>query len=166
MLQRAGKKAQRWSHITPARPGFYTRARQVIADPSNQFVASADNFGRIMLLRQSNLQVLRMWKGYRDAQIGWVLAPDRWPHQVHRSACLLACLPARLDAAAHKPLRFVCVCAQWMGAAAPHRDATGVGFGLFLVLLAPHRHVIEVWRMIRGQHTVQQQAARCVRCGL
>lgn len=97
MLQRAqARKAQRWSHITPARPGFYTRARQVIADPSNQFVASADNFGRIMLLRQSNLQVLRMWKGYRDAQIGWVHAPDRWPHQVHRSACLLACLLACL----------------------------------------------------------------------
>ncbi len=40
------------------------------SDPS--LAAACDNFGRVMLLDLHLQIVVRMWKGYRDAQIAWV----------------------------------------------------------------------------------------------
>jgi hypothetical protein len=39
-------------------------------------VAAADNLGRVLLLDSSHMGVVRMWKGYRDAQVAWVQPPQ------------------------------------------------------------------------------------------
>ncbi|CAK8697150.1 unnamed protein product [Clavelina lepadiformis] len=48
----------------------------VLAPGSNWLVATADSFGRVMLVNINETSVLRMWKGYRDAQIGFVRVKD------------------------------------------------------------------------------------------
>ena len=40
--------------------------------PSGRFAAMADNLGRVLLLDSGDLAVLRIWKGYRDAQCGFL----------------------------------------------------------------------------------------------
>eukprot|EP00736_Rhodelphis_marinus_P009676 Rmarinus@m.1018 len=53
------------------------RVTSLTLDPSGRLAALADEFGRVMLVQTLDLTVLRMWKGYRDAQCGWVhVAPD------------------------------------------------------------------------------------------
>jgi len=45
-------------------------------DPRRRFVAATDSLGRVMLLEPRTLVVLRVWKGYRDAQCAWLDARD------------------------------------------------------------------------------------------
>jgi hypothetical protein len=45
--------------------------------PQQDLCAMADNFGRVMLLDVSTGTVVRMWKGYRDAQVGWISAAGK-----------------------------------------------------------------------------------------
>ncbi|KAL1520374.1 hypothetical protein AB1Y20_021961 [Prymnesium parvum] len=40
-------------------------------DPQRRWLALADNVGRVCLLESRSLVVLRVWKGYRDAQCAW-----------------------------------------------------------------------------------------------
>ncbi|GAX73976.1 hypothetical protein CEUSTIGMA_g1426.t1 [Chlamydomonas eustigma] len=40
--------------------------------PGGRLLASVDSLGRVMLLEGRSLHVIRMWKGYRDAQCGWL----------------------------------------------------------------------------------------------
>lgn len=50
--------------------------RQLIASPSGRATLSADDQGRVLLLDGADLAVLRMWKGYREATLGWLRASD------------------------------------------------------------------------------------------
>ena len=54
---------------------------QTAADPSGRLVAVADGFGRVMVVRLHPVRVVRMFKGYRDAQVAWLTAVDRWEGQ-------------------------------------------------------------------------------------
>lgn len=80
---------------------------QAVADPSGRFVATCDTFGRVLVLESHSLQVrpmthkdsrlhhvcvicialqvVRMFKGYRNAQVSWLWAVDNWEGQVHAS---------------------------------------------------------------------------------
>jgi hypothetical protein len=72
----------------------------VIAPGENPSLAAAcDNFGRVLLVDLEHQIVVRMWKGYRDAQVAWMEQDD----------------------------------------------------ALFLVMYAPRRGIMEVWRMRHGQ---------------
>ena len=51
---------------------------QALIDPTGRLVATTDGYGRVLLLSADTLQVLRVWKGYRDAQIGWILTQDAY----------------------------------------------------------------------------------------
>ena len=44
-----------------------------------------DIFGRVIITDVSNGSIIRMWKGYRGAQVAWLNAPERWEKQVQRS---------------------------------------------------------------------------------
>ncbi len=48
----------------------------VLAEPCRRWVAASDSLGRVLLLEARTLVVLRIWKGYRDAQCGWVVDQD------------------------------------------------------------------------------------------
>ena len=39
--------------------------------PCRRWAAATDSLGRVLLLEARTLVVLRLWKGYRDAQVGW-----------------------------------------------------------------------------------------------
>ncbi|GFR47915.1 hypothetical protein Agub_g9715, partial [Astrephomene gubernaculifera] len=44
--------------------------------PHGSLVAAVDSLGRVMLVEVGGLLVSRMWKGYRDAQVGWLEVPS------------------------------------------------------------------------------------------
>ena len=46
----------------------------ICLSPMFDLCALTDNFGRVMLLDASSCTIVRMWKGYRDAQVGWLTA--------------------------------------------------------------------------------------------
>lgn len=90
---------------------------EAAVDPTGTLLATADSLGRVMLMELPDLRVLRMWKGYREAQLGWVEAADRWRGQ--------------WDGAAPPP---------------PRERVTGTGAGAYLAIFVPRRGVLELWR--------------------
>uniref|UniRef100_A0A2C9KPH8 Rab3-GAP regulatory subunit N-terminal domain-containing protein n=1 Tax=Biomphalaria glabrata TaxID=6526 RepID=A0A2C9KPH8_BIOGL len=44
----------------------------IILSPNNNYAATTDSFGRVILIDVQRGVAVRMWKGYRDAQLGWV----------------------------------------------------------------------------------------------
>lgn len=67
---------------------------------------AVDGFGRVSLVDTRACVIMRMWKGYRDAQCGWMLG--------------------------------------------------GEGGGLYLVIHAPRRGLVEVWKMRHGARVCAQ----------
>lgn len=47
--------------------------------PMGDLAAAVDCFGRVLLLDCGSVVVRRMWKGYRDAQCGWLLVHETLP---------------------------------------------------------------------------------------
>lgn len=86
--------------------------------PGGRLVATVDDLGRVMLMDAPDGVVLRMWKGYRQAQVAWLHALERWPGQAE--------------------------------GAAPPRTLRHGTWGLYLVILAPLRNALQIWRMPHG----------------
>eukprot|EP01113_Clastostelium_recurvatum_P012598 TRINITY_DN16540_c0_g1_i5.p1 TRINITY_DN16540_c0_g1~~TRINITY_DN16540_c0_g1_i5.p1 ORF type:complete len:552 (-),score=101.86 TRINITY_DN16540_c0_g1_i5:40-1695(-) len=57
----------RWSLSDPHR-----QAQSVTLSPTGHLAATTDGYGRVLLVDVIEGFVVRMWKGYRDAQCGWV----------------------------------------------------------------------------------------------
>ena len=54
---------------------LYDRGRlatNIVASPDRRLAAVTDDFGRVLLVDVTNWFVIRIWKGYRNAQCGWV----------------------------------------------------------------------------------------------
>ena len=47
----------------------------VSVDPDGNIAAAADNLGRVLLIDLSTKQVVRMWKGVREASCYWIQMP-------------------------------------------------------------------------------------------
>ncbi|XP_054722807.1 rab3 GTPase-activating protein non-catalytic subunit-like, partial [Uloborus diversus] len=65
--------------ILPLRFGLYDKRRQGISmslSPNKCLAAITDAFGRVILFDIFKGVAVRMWKGYRDAQCGWVEVED------------------------------------------------------------------------------------------
>ncbi|XP_055879124.1 rab3 GTPase-activating protein non-catalytic subunit-like isoform X1 [Biomphalaria glabrata] len=59
----------------PLRFGLPDKRRvgeNIILSPNNNYAATTDSFGRVILIDVQRGVAVRMWKGYRDAQLGWV----------------------------------------------------------------------------------------------
>lgn len=59
----------------PATISLYDRDRlatSIVSSPDKRLAAVTDDFGRILLLDATNMVIIRIWKGYRSAQCGWV----------------------------------------------------------------------------------------------
>ncbi|KJE95899.1 hypothetical protein CAOG_06293 [Capsaspora owczarzaki ATCC 30864] len=69
------------------------RIASIQLDPSGTLAVTTDGFGRVMLLDVADATIVRMWKGYRDAQCGWIevdefIADEELVHgQQQRAAC-------------------------------------------------------------------------------
>lgn len=83
-----------------------------LAPPSYQLAVVNDSFGRIMLIDVIKGITIRMWKGYRDSQCGFIEV---------------------LEEKSRKELK------------TESRRA-----GLFLVIYAPKKSVVEIWCLERG----------------
>ncbi|GFS02472.1 rab3 GTPase-activating protein non-catalytic subunit-like [Elysia marginata] len=59
----------------PLRFGLPDRRRAgdvIMLSPCNNYAATTDSFGRVILVDVQRGMAVRMWKGYRDAQVGWI----------------------------------------------------------------------------------------------
>ncbi|KAG5191497.1 Rab3 GTPase-activating protein regulatory subunit N-terminus-domain-containing protein [Tribonema minus] len=129
-------------------------ARRVIthiwADPSGRYAAAADAFGRVLLL-DSQLggsssggggggggTVVRMWKGLRGARCGWLEAHERWEGG---RVVAVSCGETAGGGGAG---------ADAMEEEEEEEEASDVRVGLYLVILAPHRCHVEIWRACHG----------------
>lgn len=86
--------------------GIYDAHRQVntiLEAPNTSLAIATDGFGRVLLVDTRACVITRMWKGYRDAQCGWI-----------------------------------------------------VGKSLYLVIHAPRRGILEVWKMRHGSRISAQ----------
>jgi len=55
-----------------ARRDRFSKMRVLVLSPTGRLAAVADTLGRILLVDTSRMIVIRMWKGYRNAQCGWM----------------------------------------------------------------------------------------------
>ncbi|XP_055949362.1 rab3 GTPase-activating protein non-catalytic subunit-like isoform X1 [Argiope bruennichi] len=65
--------------VLPLRFGLYDKRRQgtsIYLSPNKCLAAVTDAFGRVILFDVFKGTAVRMWKGYRDAQCGWVEVED------------------------------------------------------------------------------------------
>lgn len=65
------------------RYGLPDKRRQgdnIFLSPNNNYAATTDSFGRVTLIDVENGIAVRMWKGYRDAQLGWIQVREDSPH--------------------------------------------------------------------------------------
>lgn len=57
------------------------RCQAVCPDPSGTLAAVTDSLGRVMIVRTTDLVVLRLLKGYRAATCAWLHAVEQWQGQ-------------------------------------------------------------------------------------
>ncbi|CAM9437484.1 unnamed protein product [Ectocarpus sp. 4 AP-2014] len=113
----------------------WRRVSRLFLGPSGRLAAAADGFGRVMLVDCATRQILRMWKGVRDAQCGWLEVVESWEGH-------------RVESVGQK--------SRFAAAAAPVQQlgesvaATTPVVGLYLAILAPLRGRVELWRMRHG----------------
>ncbi|XP_076441806.1 rab3 GTPase-activating protein non-catalytic subunit-like [Babylonia areolata] len=53
-------------------PDLRRSGDSIVLSPCNNYIATTDSFGRVILIDVQKGLAVRMWKGYRDAQLGWV----------------------------------------------------------------------------------------------
>ncbi|XP_068436295.1 rab3 GTPase-activating protein non-catalytic subunit isoform X2 [Clinocottus analis] len=57
-------------------PDSRRHGESICLSPCNTLAGVTDDFGRVTLLDLSRGIAIRMWKGYRDAQLGWLQVPE------------------------------------------------------------------------------------------
>ncbi|XP_078212619.1 rab3 GTPase-activating protein non-catalytic subunit isoform X3 [Callithrix jacchus] len=103
-------------------PDSRRHGESVCLSPCNTLAAVTDDFGRVILLDVARGIAIRMWKGYRDAQIGWIQVVEDLHERV----------PEKADFS------------PFGNSQGPSRVAQ------FLVIYAPRRGILEVWSTQQG----------------
>ncbi|XP_041468264.1 rab3 GTPase-activating protein non-catalytic subunit-like isoform X1 [Lytechinus variegatus] len=106
-------------------PDVRRHGDSIVLAPGMRLAVSTDSFGRVSLIDVSRGVAVRMWKGYRDAQCGWIQVVE----DIHRERSS--------DHGSKKPR---------VSAGSKH----GPRVALFLVIYAPRRGIIEVWNTQQG----------------
>ncbi|GFO27488.1 Rab3 GTPase-activating protein non-catalytic subunit [Plakobranchus ocellatus] len=106
---RAKEEKEKPPKIEPATPlplrfGLPDRRRAgdvIILSPCNNYAATTDSFGRVILVDVQRGMAVRMWKGYRDAQVGWIevkeenAEPEKNPDHYRLAQFLIIYAPRR-----------------------------------------------------------------------
>ncbi|XP_035136719.3 rab3 GTPase-activating protein non-catalytic subunit isoform X2 [Callithrix jacchus] len=103
-------------------PDSRRHGESICLSPCNTLAAVTDDFGRVILLDVARGIAIRMWKGYRDAQIGWIQVVEDLHERV----------PEKADFS------------PFGNSQGPSRVAQ------FLVIYAPRRGILEVWSTQQG----------------
>eukprot|EP00878_Enallax_costatus_P010851 GHUV01011331.1.p1 GENE.GHUV01011331.1~~GHUV01011331.1.p1 ORF type:complete len:530 (+),score=153.20 GHUV01011331.1:98-1687(+) len=51
----------------------------LVPAPVGALLVAPDNLGRVLLFEGGSITAVRLWKGYRDAQCGWIMPPPSHP---------------------------------------------------------------------------------------
>ncbi|XP_023369659.1 rab3 GTPase-activating protein non-catalytic subunit isoform X2 [Otolemur garnettii] len=103
-------------------PDSRRHGESICLSPCNTLAAVTDDFGRVILLDVARGIAIRMWKGYRGAQIGWIQIVEDLHERV----------PEKVDFS------------PFGNTQGPSRVAQ------FLVIYAPRRGILEVWSTQQG----------------
>ncbi|XP_052520730.1 rab3 GTPase-activating protein non-catalytic subunit isoform X1 [Tympanuchus pallidicinctus] len=103
-------------------PDSRRHGEKICLSPCNTLAAVTDDFGRVILLDVTRGLAIRMWKGYRDAEVGWIQTVE----DLHERET------EKID---YSPFG---------NAQCPSRVAQ------FLVIYAPRRGILEVWSTQQG----------------
>uniref|UniRef100_A0ACB8GAN6 Rab3 GTPase-activating protein non-catalytic subunit n=1 Tax=Sphaerodactylus townsendi TaxID=933632 RepID=A0ACB8GAN6_9SAUR len=103
-------------------PDSRRHGERICLSPCNSLAAVTDDFGRVLLLDVARGLAIRMWKGYRDAQVGWIQIVE----DLHERES------EKMD---FSPVG---------SSQGPSRVAQ------FLVIYAPRRGILEVWSTQQG----------------
>nr|XP_023394469.1 rab3 GTPase-activating protein non-catalytic subunit [Loxodonta africana]XP_023394470.1 rab3 GTPase-activating protein non-catalytic subunit [Loxodonta africana] len=102
-------------------PDSRRHGESICLSPCNTLAAATDDFGRVILLDVARGIAIRMWKGYRDAQVGWIQVVE----DLHER-------PEKVELS------------PFGNTQGPSRVAQ------FLVIYAPRRGILEVWSTQQG----------------
>ncbi|XP_038077511.1 rab3 GTPase-activating protein non-catalytic subunit-like isoform X2 [Patiria miniata] len=105
-------------------PDLRRSGDSLLLSPGTHLAVSTDSFGRVVLIDLARGIAVRMWKGYRDAQCGWVSVTEDL-------------LRDKSDPAASKAQR-------------QRTRQFGARVALFLVIYAPRRGILEIWNTQQG----------------
>ncbi|XP_054836638.1 rab3 GTPase-activating protein non-catalytic subunit isoform X1 [Eublepharis macularius] len=103
-------------------PDSRRHGERICLSPCNSLAAVTDDFGRVLLLDVARGLAVRMWKGYRDAQVGWIQIVE----DLHEREA------EKMDFS------------PFGSPQGPSRVAQ------FLVIYAPRRGILEVWSTQQG----------------
>uniref|UniRef100_A0A8D0DZX4 RAB3 GTPase activating non-catalytic protein subunit 2 n=1 Tax=Salvator merianae TaxID=96440 RepID=A0A8D0DZX4_SALMN len=103
-------------------PDSRRHGERICLSPCNTLAAVTDDFGRVILLDVGRGLSVRMWKGYRDAQVGWIQMVE----DLHEREA------EKIDFS------------PFGSPQGPSRVAQ------FLVIYAPRRGILEVWSTQQG----------------
>ncbi|KAM4679291.1 rab3 GTPase-activating protein non-catalytic subunit isoform 2-T2 [Amazona ochrocephala] len=103
-------------------PDSRRHGERICLSPCNTLAAVTDDFGRVVLLDVTRGLAVRMWKGYRDAEVGWIQTVE----DLHERET------EKMDFS------------PFGNAQGPSRVAQ------FLVIYAPRRGILEVWSTQQG----------------
>ncbi|XP_042302248.1 rab3 GTPase-activating protein non-catalytic subunit isoform X2 [Sceloporus undulatus] len=103
-------------------PDSRRHGERICLSPCNSLAAVTDDFGRVLLLDVARGLSVRMWKGYRDAQVGWIQVVE----DLHEREA------EKMDFS------------PFGTSQGPSRVAQ------FLVIYAPRRGILEVWSTQQG----------------
>ena len=107
------------------------RLRALYPSPKQNKVAMTDDFGRVLLFDKATSTISRVWKGYRDAQCGWIVAVEATdPENGLETPSTRARGPASRSASAE--------------------TSTMPRECMFLAILAPKRQLLEIWTAALG----------------
>ncbi|RMC12371.1 hypothetical protein DUI87_09886 [Hirundo rustica rustica] len=103
-------------------PDSRRHGERICLSPCNTLAAVTDEFGRVILLDVTRGLAVRMWKGYRDAEVGWIQTVEDLQERETE----------KMDSS------------PFGNAQGPSRVAQ------FLVIYAPRRGILEVWSTQQG----------------
>lgn len=67
---------------------YRRHGESIIIAPANNLAATTDSFGRVILIDVAKGIAIRVFKGYRDAQIGWICVDDEGEEKINKRYAL------------------------------------------------------------------------------
>lgn len=111
---------------------IFREGNAVLASPKKTLSVVTDAFGRVILIDNRQGIAVRMWKGYRDAQCGWIEVQEEKQHISRKER------KANMGIVSHAPLRKA----------------------LFLVIYAPKKGLIDIWSIQHGSKITSFSASK------
>jgi len=113
----------------------------VFVDPSNTLMATSDTLGRVLVMEMETMQIIRVFKGYRNAQCAWIRVDSSEDEEEEEEG-----VEDTEEQTSSPKLR------RRRSSAGSFTDSLDrcPYLGLYLVIYTSQRNVLEIWRMRNG----------------